>query len=139
MHHEGRKQAQRRARALAGDDKDAPGLATPPRGDGQDRQPARALIQRGNQPRQPVGSLDQRDPPARPQSTQASVDPCPQRRILGNPRADRGFEAVVLRVEQKGGAACHTGKRSCFFRRLEDGRWEEVGEQVFDPKEVYGR
>ena len=82
MHHEGRKQAQRRARALAGDDKDAPGLATPPGGDGQDRQPARALIQRGNQPRQPVGSLDQRDPPARPQSTQASVDPCPQRRIL---------------------------------------------------------
>ena len=48
-------------------------------------------------------------------------------------------DCVVLRVEQKGGAACHTGKRSCFFRRLEDGRWEEVGEQVFAPKEVYGR
>ena len=48
-------------------------------------------------------------------------------------------DCVVLRVEQKGGAACHTGKRSCFFRRLEGGLWEDVGEQVFDPKEVYGK
>ena len=48
-------------------------------------------------------------------------------------------DAVLLRVEQRGGAACHTGKRSCFFRRLEDGRWIDVGEQVFDPDEVYGR
>ena len=48
-------------------------------------------------------------------------------------------DCVVLRVEQKGGAACHTGKRSCFFRRLGDGRWEDVGVQVFDPKQVYGR
>lgn len=48
-------------------------------------------------------------------------------------------DVVVFRVEQIGGAACHTGKRSCFFRRLEDGRWVDVGEQVFDPEEVYGR
>jgi phosphoribosyl-AMP cyclohydrolase len=48
-------------------------------------------------------------------------------------------DVVLLRVDQKGGAACHTGKRSCFFRRLEDGRWLDVGEQVFDPKQVYGR
>jgi phosphoribosyl-AMP cyclohydrolase len=48
-------------------------------------------------------------------------------------------DAVLLRVEQRGGAACHTGKRSCFFRRLEGGRWVDVGEQVFDPDEVYGR
>jgi len=48
-------------------------------------------------------------------------------------------DAVVLRVEQRGNAACHTGKRSCFFRRLEDGSWVDVGEQVFDPKQVYGR
>ena len=47
-------------------------------------------------------------------------------------------DAVVLRVEQLGGAACHTGKRSCFFRRLEGGEWIDDGEQVFDPKEVYG-
>ena len=48
-------------------------------------------------------------------------------------------DCVVLRVEQIGDAACHTGKRSCFFRRLEDGRWVDCGEQVFDPKDVYGR
>jgi phosphoribosyl-AMP cyclohydrolase len=48
-------------------------------------------------------------------------------------------DAVLLRVEQRGGAACHTGKRSCFFRRLENGQWIDVGEQVFDPEEVYGR
>jgi phosphoribosyl-AMP cyclohydrolase len=45
---------------------------------------------------------------------------------------------VLLRVEQRGGAACHTGKRSCFYRRLEGGEWVDEGEQVFDPKEVYG-
>jgi len=47
-------------------------------------------------------------------------------------------DALVLRVEQRGGAACHTGKRSCFYRRLEGGEWIEGGEQVFDPDEVYG-
>jgi phosphoribosyl-AMP cyclohydrolase len=47
-------------------------------------------------------------------------------------------DAVVLRVEQRGGAACHTGKRSCFFRKLERGQWVDVGVQVFDPNEVYG-
>ena len=48
-------------------------------------------------------------------------------------------DALVLRVEQVGGAACHTGKRNCFFRRIDEGRIEDVGEQVFDPKEVYGK
>jgi phosphoribosyl-AMP cyclohydrolase len=47
-------------------------------------------------------------------------------------------DAVLLRVEQRGNAACHTGKRSCFFRRLDGGSWADVGEQVFDPDEVYG-
>jgi phosphoribosyl-AMP cyclohydrolase len=48
-------------------------------------------------------------------------------------------DVVVIRVEQRGGAACHTGRRSCFFRKLENGVWIDVGEQVFDPKEVYGK
>ncbi len=48
-------------------------------------------------------------------------------------------DVVLLKVEQRGGAACHTGRRSCFFRKAENGRWVDVGEQVFDPKEVYGR
>ena len=48
-------------------------------------------------------------------------------------------DAIVLRVEQVGGAACHTGKRNCFFRRIDQGEIEDVGVQVFDPKEVYGK
>ena len=48
-------------------------------------------------------------------------------------------DTILLRVEQKGGAACHTGKRSCFFRKFEDGRVRDVGVQVFDPEQVYGK
>ncbi len=48
-------------------------------------------------------------------------------------------DVVLLKVEQRGGAACHTGKRSCFFRKLRQGEWVDVGVQVFDPAEVYGR
>ena len=47
-------------------------------------------------------------------------------------------DALLLKVEQRGGAACHTGRRSCFCRRREGEAWEDVGVQVFDPKEVYG-
>ncbi|MAJ60543.1 MAG: phosphoribosyl-AMP cyclohydrolase [bacterium TMED88] len=48
-------------------------------------------------------------------------------------------DAVVIGVEQVGDAACHTGRRSCFFRKLEEGEAIDVGVQVFDPAEVYGR
>lgn len=48
-------------------------------------------------------------------------------------------DVVLLKVEQKGHAACHTGRRSCFYRKLEGGRYEVVSEPLFDPKEVYGR
>lgn len=48
-------------------------------------------------------------------------------------------DAIVLKVEQVGGAACHTGKRNCFFRRIDGAEIEDVGLQVFDPDEVYGK
>lgn len=48
-------------------------------------------------------------------------------------------DTVLLRVHQVGGAACHEGYVSCFFRRWEDGDWRVVGQRVFDPKEVYRR
>jgi phosphoribosyl-AMP cyclohydrolase len=52
-------------------------------------------------------------------------------------------DAILLQVEQRGGAACHTGKRSCFFRKLDasggERNWLDVGVQVFDPEQVYGR
>ncbi|MBN2451179.1 MAG: phosphoribosyl-AMP cyclohydrolase [Lentisphaeria bacterium] len=52
---------------------------------------------------------------------------------------DCDLDTVVFRVEQVGGAACHEGYRSCFFRRVDDkGGLAVVGERVFDPKAVYG-
>jgi phosphoribosyl-AMP cyclohydrolase len=54
-------------------------------------------------------------------------------------RTDCDGDVVLLRIEQEGGAACHTGRRSCFFRRYDDGAVVEDGEQVFDPAEVYGK
>ncbi len=53
-------------------------------------------------------------------------------------RIDCDRDTVLLKVDQVGGAACHTGHRSCFFCRIEtDGAETVVGEPVFDPKEVY--
>lgn len=52
-------------------------------------------------------------------------------------RVDCDADALVLKVRQIGGAACHTGHRSCFYRRVAGERWEIEGTPVFDPKEVY--
>jgi phosphoribosyl-AMP cyclohydrolase len=46
-------------------------------------------------------------------------------------------DTVLLKVEQVGGAACHTGYKSCFYRRRRGDDWEVVGAPVFDPKKVY--
>jgi len=49
-------------------------------------------------------------------------------------------DTVLLKVEQLGGAACHTGYRSCFHKRVaEDGSLIQCGEKIFDPKKVYGK
>ncbi len=51
---------------------------------------------------------------------------------------DCDADAVLLKVNQIGGAACHEGYKSCFFRRIEaDGSLAAQGERVFDPKQVY--
>ena len=47
-------------------------------------------------------------------------------------------DTVLLKVEQVGGAACHTGYQSCFHRRRQGEEWQVVGSPIFDPKEVYG-
>ncbi len=47
-------------------------------------------------------------------------------------------DTVVFKVEQLGGAACHKGYKSCFFRRLRGDELEIVAEPVFDPAQVYG-
>ncbi|HMP59519.1 MAG TPA: phosphoribosyl-AMP cyclohydrolase [Gemmatales bacterium] len=50
---------------------------------------------------------------------------------------DCDADTILLKVEQVGGAACHEGFASCFFRRLEGGQLTTVGTRLFDPKEVY--
>ena len=52
-------------------------------------------------------------------------------------RIDCDNDTVLLKVEQVGGAACHTGYRTCFFKKVEEGSVQEIGEKIFDPKEVY--
>ena len=54
-------------------------------------------------------------------------------------RIDCDRDTILLKVNQIGGAACHTGNRSCFFRKIENGILIEDGIRVFDPKEVYKR
>jgi phosphoribosyl-AMP cyclohydrolase len=50
---------------------------------------------------------------------------------------DCDADTVLLKVKQVGGAACHEGYKSCFFRELTGGELAVVGERVFDPKDVY--
>jgi phosphoribosyl-AMP cyclohydrolase len=52
-------------------------------------------------------------------------------------RFDCDRDTVLLKVEQIGGAACHTGHRSCFYNKVENGTASVVGEPVFNPEEVY--
>ena len=50
---------------------------------------------------------------------------------------DCDLDTVIFKVLQKGGAACHKGYRSCFFRKVEDGELQTVGRRIFDPAKVY--
>ena len=50
---------------------------------------------------------------------------------------DCDADTILLKVHQIGGAACHEGYHSCFFRRVEGHTLQVVGERVFDPKQVY--
>lgn len=52
-------------------------------------------------------------------------------------RLDCDGDVIVLQVEQLGGIACHTGRESCFYRVLKDGRWHTVDPVLKDPGEIY--
>lgn len=52
---------------------------------------------------------------------------------------DCDADAVLLKVKQIGGAACHEGYRSCFFRELTGDELRVIGDRVFDPKQVYSK
>lgn len=47
-------------------------------------------------------------------------------------------DVILLKVEQIGGIACHTGRKSCFFQRLKDSNWKNVAKVIKDPKDIYG-
>ena len=53
-------------------------------------------------------------------------------------RLDCDGDAILLQVEQRGGIACHTGRHSCFFQRLEYGTWRVVEAVLKDAAEIYG-
>ena len=52
-------------------------------------------------------------------------------------RLDCDADALLLKVEQVGGIACHTGRESCFFRQLQDGEWMETDPVLKDPTLIY--
>jgi phosphoribosyl-AMP cyclohydrolase len=52
-------------------------------------------------------------------------------------RLDCDADALLIKVEQVGGIACHTGRESCFFRKLEDGRWVTTDPVLKDPSLIY--
>lgn len=52
-------------------------------------------------------------------------------------RLDCDSDVIVLKIEQVGGIACHTGRESCFYRVLQDGTWHTVDPVLKDPKNIY--
>ena len=52
-------------------------------------------------------------------------------------RLDCDSDAILLRVDQAGGIACHTGRESCFFRKLDNGRWVATDPVLKDPADIY--
>jgi len=52
-------------------------------------------------------------------------------------RIDCDSDAILLKVEQVGGIACHTGRESCFFRKLENGNWVTIDPVLKDPSLIY--
>ena len=53
-------------------------------------------------------------------------------------RLDCDGDAVLMRVEQLGGIACHTGRESCFYRVFDDSQWRETDAVLRDPARIYG-
>lgn len=57
--------------------------------------------------------------------------------IVHSINLDCDADVLILSVEQKGGIACHTGRQSCFYRRLVDGHWQVQDPVLKDPNEIY--
>jgi phosphoribosyl-AMP cyclohydrolase len=59
------------------------------------------------------------------------------RQQISEIRVDCDADVILLQIEQVGGIACHTGRRRCFFRILEDGEWQIDEEIIKNPDEIY--
>ncbi len=58
--------------------------------------------------------------------------------IIKDIYADCDRDVILLKVEQVGDIACHTGRRSCFFQKLDDNDWQITSKAIKDPKDIYG-
>ncbi|MBL4711990.1 MAG: phosphoribosyl-AMP cyclohydrolase [Gammaproteobacteria bacterium] len=54
-------------------------------------------------------------------------------------RFDCDQDVILIKVEQQGGIACHTGRESCFYRQLQGDQWVEVEQVIKDPKDIYSQ
>ena len=52
-------------------------------------------------------------------------------------RLDCDSDVILMKVNQIGNIACHTGRQSCFYRIFKDGKWEDFDEVIKDPKDIY--
>ena len=59
--------------------------------------------------------------------------------IVKNINLDCDADVILLAIEQQGGIACHTGRKSCFYRQLQDGQWLDVEPVIKDPAEIYSK
>jgi|TARA_B100001105_G_scaffold249267_1_gene235981 phosphoribosyl-AMP cyclohydrolase len=58
--------------------------------------------------------------------------------ILKEIYMDCDNDVILLKVEQVGGIACHTGRRSCFFQKLDGHKWKNTSEIIKNPEDIYG-
>jgi len=59
-----------------------------------------------------------------------------RQRVLGI-FLDCDEDVILIKIEQQGGIACHTGRESCFYRQLQDGQWQTVEPVLKDPEAIY--
>ena len=53
-------------------------------------------------------------------------------------RIDCDADTILMKVDQVGGIACHTGRRACFFKKLDESAWQITEEVLKDPRDIYG-